>query len=368
MSEINQPPEPTSAQSGNVISGVPAILASIKENGPFVYASLAASIYVFGFLVLNSHLAKHGIVDYDFVDARYILSGATFVFFLVCFYLFAGRTVLHTPRWLEEDMRHYQKLGFNRGWAFVVFAQSLVNMGFQCCLSAATFSLIAFGDIETAFFYSALAGAFFILYTLDITNLDIRFPRTHLAVSLVVRLGASIAFFANPESGMLLAVFVTYLTLVMFINLALDSLTRHGATRDRISFSAVYSVLILLTTAIAFGALLFGNVSNKIGGARSQSVAATLAKTATEVLPPELISSSANTVVGKLIHQTDRFAYVEISEKTIRLRSSDIVALVVSPEKPRSFWTEFLQKPTSEQKLVPAPIKPQPINPQDATR
>jgi len=333
-----------------------------------VYALLAASIYVFGFLVLNSHLAKHGIVDYDFVDARYILSGASFIFFLVCFYLFAGRTVLHTPRWLEEDLRHYLKLGLNPGWAFVVFVHSLVNMGFQCCLSAALFSLTAFGDIETAVFYAVLAGAFLLLYTLDVSNLDIRFPRTHLVISLAVRLGASIAFFANPESGMLLAVFMMYVALVMFIDLALDSLTRHGATRDRISYSAVYSVFILLSTAIAFGALLFGNVSTKIGGARSQSVATTLTKNATEVLPPELISGSAHTVVGKLIHQTDRFAYVEVSDKTIRLRSSDIVALVVTPEKQRSFWTETLQKAAPAQKLAPASTDPQPIIPPDAAR
>lgn len=365
---MNQPPEANSAQSGNAVSGTPALLASIKENGSFVYALLAASIYVFGFLVLNAHLAKHGIVDYDFVDARYILSGASFVFFLVCFYLFAGRTVLNTPRWLEEDMRHYKKLGLNPGWAFVVFVHSLVNMGFQCCLSAALFTLTAFGDIETAFFYMALAGAFFILYTLDITNLDIRFPRIHLLVSLAVRLGASIAFFANPESGILLAVFLMYVMLVMFINLVLDSLTRHVATRDRISYSAVYSVLILLSTAIAFGALLFGNVSTKIGGARSQSVAATLAKNATEVLPPELMSNPAYTVAGKLIHQTDRFAYIEVSEKTIRLRSSDIVALAVTPEKQRSFWTEFLQRPAPAEKLTTSSTKPQPINPPDAAQ
>ena len=362
MSENNQHPEPNSAQSGNAKSGLPALLVSFKENGPFVYALLAASIYVFGFLVLNAHLAKHGIVDYDFVDTRYIFSGASFVFFLICFYLFAGRTVLHTPRWLEEDMRHYKKLGFKSGWTHVVFVNSLVNMGFQCCLSAALFSSTAFGDIETAFFYALLAVAFFILYTLDVTNLDIRFPRTHLVVLLAVRFGASIAFFANTEYGMLLAVFLMYVTLVIFINLAIDSLTRHGATRDHVSYSAVYSVLILFSTAIAFGALLFGNVSTKIGGARSQSVAATLAKNATEVLPPELISSPAYTVVGKLIHQTDRFAYVEVSDKTIRLRSSDIVAMVVTPEKQRSFWTELLQRQS------PVSTKPQPIIPSDVAR
>lgn len=324
-----------------------APIALFKELGPAIYALLAASLYVCGFLVLNANLADHGIVDFEFVDARYILAGASFTFFLVCFYLFAGRSVLHTPKWLQDDIEHYQKLGLNPKWSFVVFVNSLVFATFACCLSAGLFSLTAFGDVETAFFYAVLAGAFFVLYTFDVTNLDLRFPRTHLVLSLIVRLAAIIAFFANPESGMLLTVFMLYLAMFFFINLALDSIKRHGATHDRVSYSAIYAVVILLTIAIAFGATVFGSVSTKIGGARPQSIVAALSENAAQSMPGAVLSGSSSMVTGTLIHETDRFTYVEVSQKTVRLRSTDIVALVVTPEKSQSFWSKYIGRAAS---------------------
>ena len=328
-------------------AGISVPFSAIKEHGPMAYAFLVAALYVCGFLVLNSHLAKHGIGDYEFVDARYFLAGASYAFLLVCFYLFAGRAVLHMPRWLQEDINHYQKLGLSSRWVVVVFLHSLVSLTFGCCLSAALFSLTAFGDVETAFFYAVLAGAFFVLYSFDVANLDIRFPRTHLVVSFVVKALAVVSFFANPDTGMLMAVFFMFIGLVVFINLSLDSLTRHGITRDRVTFSAIYAVLLVLLTAVAYGGIAFGNVTPKIGGARPQTVVAALSQETLESIPKDLACSPGNQLVGQLIHQTELFTYIEVSGKTVRLRSGDIVALVVSPEIPKAFWAEYIKKTAS---------------------
>ncbi|MGZ8923450.1 MAG: hypothetical protein ACXW0M_08865 [Methylosarcina sp.] len=355
MSSANEPVVSSSEPTGVAQPASAAPIALFKELGPAAYALLAASLYVFGFLVLNANLAKHGIVDFEFVDARYILAGASFTFFLVCFYLFAGRAVLHTPKWLKEGIDHYQKLGLKPRWSIVVFANSLVYATFACCLSAGIFSLTAFGDVETAFFYAVLVGAFFVLYTLDVTNLDLRFPRTHLVLALAIRLAATIAFFANPESGMLLTVFMLYLAMFFFINLALGSIKRHGATADWVSYSAIYAVVILLTIAISFGATVFGSVSTMIGGARPQTIVAALSKDAAHSIPGEVLMGTSHMVTGTLIHQTDRFAYVEVSQKTVRLRSPDIVALVVTPEKLQSFWSKYIGSASSSDASSPNP-------------
>lgn len=349
--EQSTPDRPDATASKPI--GVLVAFAALKEHGPMAYALFVAALYVCGFLVLNAHLAKHGIADYEFVDARYFLAGASFAFLLVCFYLFAGRAVLHMPRWLQEDINHYQKLGLPSQWAVVVFFHSLVSLTFGCCLSAAFFSLTAFGDVETAFFYAALAGAFFVLYTFDITNLDIRFPRTHLVVSLVVKALAVVSFFANRDTGMLMAIFSMYIGLVFFINLALDSLTRHGVTRDRVTFSAIYAVLIVLITSLVYGGVAFGNVSAKIGGARQQTVVAALSNETLESIPKDLTSSQGHELVGNLIHQTERFIYIEVSGKTVRLRSEDIVALIVSPEITKAFWAEYVKKAASAANTSP---------------
>lgn len=285
----------------------------------------------------------NGIVDYEFVDARYILSGAVFAFFLICFYLFAGRAAVHTPRWLGEDIKLYKRLGLSPKWSAVVFIHSQVNAAFACCLSAGLFTLTAFGDRESAFFFAVLAGAFVLLYWFDTTDRDLKNPRNHLVVSLAIRLIAVVAFFANPESGMLGTTFGLTLALFVFINLTLDLITRHGATKDQLSFSGVYSLVTLMTVAIAFGATLYGQVSSRIGGARPQSASIVLTKEAIGSLPPDLVSGTPPIVSGKLIHQIDKYLYLSATEKTIRIRNSDVVAMVATPERHQPFWSEFVE-------------------------
>lgn len=320
-----------------------SIHRQLKDFGPALYAVLAGLLYIFGFLVLNANLSKSGVVDYEFVDARYILSGSVYAYFLVCFYLFAGRTVVHSPRWLSEDLVHYQKLGLDSKWNFIVFLHWLVNAGFSCCMSAGLFGLAAFGDRESAFFYSILVASFLVLYWFDTTNHDIKHPRTHLLVLLAVRTAATVAFFANPESGLLATTFALTLALFFFINLVLDTVARHGATKDRLTYSSVYAVVILLTLAIAFGATLYGSVSNKIGGARPQKVAISLTSEASALIPKELLAGAPAQISGALIHQTDKFVYLLVSEKTIRLRNADVVAIVATPDKQKPFLAEFTQ-------------------------
>jgi len=60
-------------------------------------------------------IARHGVLDVEIVDARYFVAGATFLLYLVCFYLFAGRAVLFTPRWLRDDMDWMKKRGAQAG-------------------------------------------------------------------------------------------------------------------------------------------------------------------------------------------------------------------------------------------------------------
>lgn len=350
-------------EGGNRSTGIAQFVPMLKEHGPMVYAFLVASLYVCGFLVLNAHLAKYGVEDYEFIDARYFLAGASFTFFLVCFYLFAGRAVLNMPQWVQEDVGYFHKIGAHPSWFIIAFLHSLVSAAFSCCLSAALFSFAAFGNFETAFFYAVLAGAFFILYTFDITNLDIKFPRTHLIISLAVKVIAIIAFFSNIGTGMLLTVFSLYVALFVFINLVLDSLTRHGATSDRISYSTIYAAVILLTIALAYGSLSFGNVTPKIGGARPQQILVALSKEASEMIPTELKQTTGKPLSGKLVYQTEKHIYVDIAGKTARFRTADVVALVVSPEQEQNFWTEFAQKsaqavssPTPSLKETTAPI------------
>jgi hypothetical protein len=322
----------------------PELAPLLNQLGPSFYALAVGTLYVSGFLVLNSNLAKSGVLDIEFIDARYFLSGASFVFFLVCFYLFAGRAVLFAPKWLGEDLQRVNKNTPRPFWSFVVFIHSFVTATFFCCLSAALFTSFAIGSAESAFFYAALAGAFLILYTFDVTNLDVRFPRFSETVTIAAKLIAIYTFFAHLGSGAMLIAFISYVSIFVFINLVLDGFSRYKLTTDRVTFSGIYAVVFVLATAIGYGTSLYGQVSSKLGGARPQTVSLGLTNEARHVLPSPFAASASQVLDGELIHQTPTYTYVVSAGHTLRLRTSDVLALVVMPEPERNFWKEYVKR------------------------
>jgi len=296
-----------------------------------------AIAYVIGFLVVNAHLAKFGISDIEFVSARYLLAAANFAFFLVCLYLFAGRAVFLGPKWLSEDLKHIPASGGSRKWPLIVFVHSLVALVFFCCFSAATFTTVALWQAETTLFYAVLGGTFIIVYTLDVTNLDIRFPRSTLLVQLCVKLAAICAFFITPKWENLTTVFFSFLGIALHINFVLDHLKRYKLTVDRATFTVIYSLLFLLVAALWFGALLYGRVSPKLGGARPVQVSVGLVESTRNLVPGLLAPGDKPFVEGLLIYQTSGHVYLQVKDMTVRLREADVTVITMRPEKVAPF-------------------------------
>ncbi|MDP2878949.1 MAG: hypothetical protein Q8N74_05415, partial [Sulfuricella sp.] len=118
---------------------------------------------------------------------------------------------------------------------------------------------------------------------------------------------------------------------------------------DRITFTGVYTVVVLLGTASGYGTLLYGQVSSKLGDARPQTVSVGLSDEARKALPAPFATSASKALEGKLIHQTSTHTYVESSGRTVRFRTADVVALVIAPEPEHDFWKEYLQRSTTVQ-------------------
>ena len=327
--------------------GLSRLTPLLKELGPSFYALAVGALYVSGFLVLNSNLAKSGVLDIEFVDARYFLAGANFVFFLVCFYLFAGRAVLFTPKWLREDLERVSTDSPKPFWSFIVFAHSLITCTFFCCLSAALFTSIAIGFAESAVFSITLTGSFLVLCTFDLTNLDVRFPRFSETVAIVAKLIGIYAFFADFGSGAMLTAFFSYVVIFFFINQVVDGFTRYRLTTDRMTFSGIYAVVFLISSAVGYGTLLYGQVSSKLGGVRPQTVSVGISEEARGALPSPFAASTSQILEGKLIHQTPAYTYIASSGHTVRLRTTDVVALVSTPEPEKDFWKEYFQRAAS---------------------
>ena len=311
-------------------------LAMFKDFGPTAYAVAAAALYISGFLVHNSNLAQSGILDVEFIDARYLLAGASFTFYLVCFYLFAGRAVLFMKRWLGEDLYQVNKQNPAPVWSFVVFVHANVTALFFLCLSAALFTSFAIGSFETSGFYLALFSAFLVLYTFYVANWDVQFPRISAMITLVAKSIAIFVFFAYGKADVMHSIFYSYLTIFFFINLVLDVFNRYKVTNDRITFSGLYAIVVLFGSAIGFGSMFYGKVSPKLGGARPQAVTVGFSDDVRKTLSPKLLGSVGQFLDGKLVHQTPSYTYIVVSDRTIRFRAADVVTLVSTPEPDKS--------------------------------
>lgn len=55
---------------------------------------VVAALYVLGFIVLNSHLHKIRIVEYEAINTRYLSAGLTYIVFVGIYYFLAGRWVV----------------------------------------------------------------------------------------------------------------------------------------------------------------------------------------------------------------------------------------------------------------------------------
>lgn len=300
----------------------------LKEFGPWIYAIAVGIVYVSGFLVLNSNLAKSGILDVEFINARYLLAGLSFLFFLACFYLFAGRAVLFTPKWLREDLEWINSGGPKPFWSIVALIHSFITALFFCCLSTAFFISIAINNVEFGSFYAVLICSFFIIYTLDVTNVDIKFPRFSKVVKIIIELIALYMFFSLDWSGVIAAVFIIYASIFVFLNLVIDGVARYKKTADRLIYNTLYMVVCIFTAAIGYGTTLYGQVSAKIGGARPQVVLLGISAEAQQSLPSSFERASRQFFEGNLVHQTTSYVYIEALGQTIRFRAGDVITLV----------------------------------------
>lgn len=115
---------------------------------------------------------------------------------------------------------------------------------------------------------------------------------------------------------------------------------------------------MVLILALGFGATLFGQVLTKIGGGRPLDITFSLAQETRSVLPESLVPKGKGSLNGQLVHQTEKYLYVNIADKTVRLRADDIAVIVLKPPQPwESFSTKlreiFKQNPQNDDR-VPA--------------
>jgi len=312
----------------------PTLLETLWQNKAMLWTTIIAGFYLCGFLTLNAHLSKFGLIEAEISSNRYLLAASNYTFFLVCFYLFAGRGIALGRRWLARDMREINTTG-SRNWNTVIFLDSITNQAFLICFSAAAYTSVAIAWRETVYFYCFIAIVFLILRLVDSFGWDQNYRKARLVLRLFLSLCAIAVFFITGDVNSTLSLFFFYLGIVAYLNLVLERFETSEATIDLVSFTIIYSIVFICTTAISFGAFVYGSISPKLGGGQPIQVRLVLTPEAQPALTKLVDYPISETLEGNLLYSTEKFFYVSAFDKTIRLRAGDVslISLASSSDK-----------------------------------
>lgn len=320
-------------------------------------------IYLCGFLTLNSHLYKYGVVDLGIASTEYLVAGAVFVLYMAVYGIFAGRSIILSKHWLGEHIDHLKESGAPAISPLVAFAHMFVELAFFHCLSAALFSTFAFGQIESFGFYSTLSVVFIISYSLDVSNWDTKHPFAHLIADGLLKLVAVFSFFYLSSGANIYIVFAAFFSYSMYINLVLDSFERHRITKDRIIFNFGYTAIFFLLAAVSFGSTIYGNISKKIGGGKPLAMTIGLSQNSLDNYPTEVKSP----LVGEVVYSSQDTTYIVIEKDTLIIPRASVkwMSFHVSDEKGLVELVEKIKgkkKEAPEQNESNKPIQPTPKN------
>lgn len=270
-------------------------------------------IYLCGFLTLNSHLYKYGIIELGIANTEYLVAGAVFILYLAIYGVFAGRAIVMSKQWLGDHIAHLREVGAPAISPHIAFAHMFIELTFFHCLSAALFSTFAFGQIENVGFYAVLSFVFIVSYAFDTSNWDTRHPFAHLIIDAALKIVAVFSFFILSTGDNLDTVFIAFAGYSMYINLVLDSFDRHRITKDRIVFNIGYAAIFFLLAALTFGSSVYGKVSKKIGGGKPLEMAIGLKPDSLEKHPGEIKSP----MTGEVVYITRDTVYIKTKESTL---------------------------------------------------
>lgn len=296
---------------------------------------ILAGVYLAGFLVLNAHLGKWGLYDFNLANSRHLMAGGLFVAFLVFWYLFAGRAIILFKKRLNVEITFAKERGLSSFWHALVYLNSGIQLGFMICLSAAFFSSIILGSPASRSVSAYLLGLFFISYLWDILNFDSRFPRASQALQFVSKAGMIFVFFitVRPIVSPTMLVFVNFVVISTFASLVLDSFERFKITTDHVTYSIIYTFVFILVFSTVFGKFHYGDISSTLGGGQPQPVEILIDDEAVWNGLKEMGFEVTPSLRAKLVHENQRELIFDLDGQTIRLPRKAIAGIKMLPVK-----------------------------------
>lgn len=317
--DVSHPETPVQAE--RVIKS--EIWGMLVENQKHVWAIAVALFYLAGFLVLNANLTKFGVAEFDIISTKYLPAAGNFLFFLLCYALFAGRLVVSIHDWITSAGRRVERDGpVGSFWQVVVAIRSVALPIFSICFAAAIYCGTAMQQGRASAFYLVLMAAFALSYMLETSKFSLKHPRANELIDLLIDLVGIVVFFTLGESDVQ-SVFWIYVGISFYINLALDVMSRRERGKSLYAFFLLNSTLGVLTLSLVFGSSFYGKVSQRLGGGIPHSVRISVDEKVRGALMV-VRGKQTELIDAKLLYQTDKYIFLDHDGHTLRLLNDDV--------------------------------------------
>ena len=291
-------------------------------------------IYVAGFIVTHSHLGKRGLWDFSIANTQYLTAGALFFFFLVTWYLLAGRAIIFVLRWFDEEKERAIEHSFDPLWSLLIPVHVISRTAFFFCLSVNLFSFVLVQEYQSRGFPIVLLFLFAVDYAWTKLKRDDRWPRATQVVKSLIGITGVVAFQkTTPMSGPIGFVIIQFAIMSLIVNLVVESYARLEITRDKLIYDFLFAGVFTIMFASFFGLLQFETIKSQFGGGQPRPVTVVLKDGPTKAAIGKLGLAQTEQLEADLIHESATTSYLDIEGRIFRLHSDAIAVIEVLPRR-----------------------------------
>ena len=296
-----------------------------------------AILFYVGFLTLNGHLSEYNILDFNFVNARLLISGSLFSAYFLLWFVMVGNPLVTRDKDFDEEIEFAKQLGNSKFWVNISKNHFYFRLAFFSCIPCIALSLLFTNKLSTFILLLCFSPGLFIYILNSINDSDIRFGqsiwyfRIKIVIEMLLFLAAFLLFsiYLFPIDPMFHLYVLTFIWSIS--TMAFDrSLTWFGV-KDALPRNLVLSILIVGGSAFSFGKSVYEHIDFAFGGGQLLPVEVIITDESTKTGLSQMGFKVEPYLDGKLINENSKEIFVFVNGQSLRFSRNNIGSIRMLP-------------------------------------
>lgn len=285
-----------------------------------VPAAVAAT-YLYGFLVLTSHLGDFGITTTGILDASYFIAGATFVYLIATYVIFLFRPVRALAELIKAGpqamSRHTEPTSLD---VICFLLYLLIEICVHMCLAAFVFSSVLVDSTRDASSRTLPMLLVLIVFSGYLTG-RLGSRLWHYNLISASRIAIIVWFFVAVATLETWSIFGILGVLSALFDYVIKELQVRKGSPEQQAYLIGFCALMLTAVAMFFGNVVYGNIKRDYGG--GAPVSATISIHRDQIGHSTVIDKSP--IAADVVHVSDTDLYLVLADSQYVILSRSAV-------------------------------------------